>query len=191
MRVIPCRSISADSVWAEIVSVDGARGALPIGRPIANTQAYVLDSVLRPVAPGAVGELYVASMGLGWGYLNRPGLSAERFVASPFGDGRRMYRTGDLARWSASGELVYAGRADDQVKVRGIRIELGEVESALQAHPAVGKAVVIAREGHGAAGAVRGLCVVAAGGAGLGGRSGQPRQRTTRLLALGVGGFAG
>nr|WP_104792108.1 AMP-binding protein [Streptomyces sp. QL37]PPQ55256.1 hypothetical protein C5F59_39760 [Streptomyces sp. QL37] len=72
---------SADSVWAEIVSVDGARGALPIGRPIANTQAYVLDSVLRPVAPGAVGELYVASMGLGWGYLNRPGLSAERFVA--------------------------------------------------------------------------------------------------------------
>ncbi|MEU2080244.1 amino acid adenylation domain-containing protein, partial [Streptomyces sp. NPDC013489] len=126
---------SADSVWASIDSVDAVRGALPIGRPIANTRVYVLDSSLRPVVPGAVGELYVAGVGLAWGYLNGPGLSAGRFVASPFGEGERMYRTGDLGWWSASGELVYGGRADDQVKVRGIRIELGEVESVLRAHP--------------------------------------------------------
>jgi amino acid adenylation domain-containing protein len=126
----------------------GAGGVSSIGRPIAGTQLYVLDADGRPIRAGEAGELYIGGRGVAIGYLNRPGLTAERFRPDPFDSepGARMYRTGDLVRFTPEGECQFLGRLDNQVQVRGQRVELDEVVAALTSHPAVGRCVVVARE---------------------------------------------
>ncbi|MGW4347588.1 amino acid adenylation domain-containing protein [Streptomyces sp. NPDC004690] len=121
--------------------------AAPIGRPVANLTAYILDDNAQPVPPGVAGHICVGGVGLARGYHGRPGLTADRFVPDPFGaPGRRLYRTGDLGRYTADGTIEFLGRADTQVKIRGYRIELGEVETALTGHPEVRESVAVARE---------------------------------------------
>jgi natural product biosynthesis luciferase-like monooxygenase protein/amino acid adenylation domain-containing protein len=121
--------------------------SVPIGRPIANTRAWVVDRLLRPVAPGTPGELILGGDGLARGYLGRPELTAERFAPNPFEEGERVYRTGDLVRARPDGVIEFLGRTDDQVKIRGFRVELGEIETAFGLHPAVREVVVLAPQG--------------------------------------------
>nr|UXB94752.1 non ribosomal peptide synthetase [Pseudomonas syringae] len=137
------------STTYEITAAD--HGGIPIGRPIANSQVYVLDASRQPVAVGVPGELYIGGQGVAKGYLNRDELSATQFVANPFSehDDALMYRTGDLGRWRADGNLEYLGRNDGQVKIRGFRIELSEIETVLATHPAIHEVVLLARQDSG------------------------------------------
>jgi len=136
------------TIWSTVHNVQSGNGVVPIGRPIANTQIYILDSLLQPVPVGVHGELYIGGDGLAQGYLNRPELTAEKFILSPFGDQprARLYQTGDRARYRADGNIEFLGRVDNQIKIRGRRIELGEIETILNQHPAVKESVIVARE---------------------------------------------
>jgi amino acid adenylation domain-containing protein len=135
------------TIWSSVFQVtDSIKATVPIGRPIANTQMYILDSQQRPVPAEDIGELCIGGDGLARGYLNRPELTSQKFIPNPFRPGSRLYRTGDLARYLSSGDIEFLGRSDHQVKIRGFRVELGEVEAALEEYPGVQHAIAIARE---------------------------------------------
>ncbi|MGI8509198.1 MAG: non-ribosomal peptide synthetase [Gemmatimonadaceae bacterium] len=143
LNLYGCSEVAADSCYFEIGSdrdIEGDR--VPIGRPIANTQLLLLDRYGKPVPLESVGEIHIGGAGLAAGYLKRPELTAERFIANPFAAGERLYRTGDLGRYRSDGNVEYFGRADHQLKIRGNRVELGEVEAALRSHPEVESAAV-------------------------------------------------
>jgi amino acid adenylation domain-containing protein len=136
------------TIWCTLEKVEPDRGEVPIGRPIRNTEAYILDARREPVPIGVPGELYIAGDGVARGYRNRPALTAERFLPHAFSamPGRRMYRTGDLAHWTDDGRIAFRGRIDAQVKLRGFRIELGEIEATLNRHPTVAASVAVVRD---------------------------------------------
>jgi amino acid adenylation domain-containing protein len=160
----PTETVVGCSVY-EVTEQSAQAGAVPIGRPIANARLYVLDERQQAVAVGVKGEIYIGGEGVGRGYLGRAELTAERFVPDPYGEraGGRMYRTGDVGRWSAAGELEYVGRNDGQVKVRGYRVELGEVESELGRVQGVREAAVVVREDEGRGKELIGYVVVEEG----------------------------
>ncbi|WP_141696542.1 amino acid adenylation domain-containing protein, partial [Pseudomonas sp. S3E12] len=138
---------TCDATAYRVTLEDMDDGTLPIGRPLPNYQVFILDDYLEPVPVGVVGEVYLAGVGLARGYLHQPGLTAQRFIANPYGEaGSRMYRTGDLGSWRDDGTLVYRGRADQQMKLNGVRIEPGEIEAVLLQHEAVSQATVILRD---------------------------------------------
>ncbi len=134
------------TIWSSTVTAQATDASVPLGKPIVNTQLYVLDDQLRPVPDGVPGELFIGGTGVTRGYFEREELTAERFIENPFVSGGRMYRTGDLVRYDSEGHLRFLGRTDFQVKVRGYRIELGEIEACLHSHDDVAEAVVVARE---------------------------------------------
>ncbi|MEH2158037.1 amino acid adenylation domain-containing protein [Nostoc sp.] len=137
------------TIWSAVQKVnyqEQQQGVSSIGRPIANTQFYILDSHHKLVPVGVPGELHIGGVGLARGYWNRPQLTEEKFIPSPFESGKRLYKTGDLARYLRDGKIEFLGRIDHQVKIRGFRIELGEIEALLEQHPQVRKTVVVARE---------------------------------------------
>ncbi|SHF57156.1 amino acid adenylation domain-containing protein [Jatrophihabitans endophyticus] len=147
LRLVNLYGPTEAAVDATAQLVEPGAGRVPIGRPIPGTSAWVLDATRRPCPIGVDGEIYLGGRQLAQGYLGRPGLTAAAFVPSPFEVGRRVYATGDRARWAADGTLEFRGRVDDQVKIRGVRVEPGEVESALRRHPLVGDAAVIVSPG--------------------------------------------
>jgi amino acid adenylation domain-containing protein/thioester reductase-like protein len=134
------------AAWRLIESVPNDATSIPIGKPLQNTRLYILDPQLRPAPVGEIGELYIGGDGLARGYVNRPELTRERFIDSPFHRGERIYKTGDLARWLPEGAIDFVGRADFQVKIRGFRIELDEIQTVIRRSPAVSDATVLARE---------------------------------------------
>ncbi len=136
------------TIWSSIYKLDEITGSVSIGRPVANTQIYILNPNLQPAPPGESGELHIGGVQVARGYLNRPELTAEKFIPDPFNSDAeaRLYKTGDLARYLPDGNIEFQGRIDHQVKIRGFRIELGEIESVLVHHPAVQQVVVLARE---------------------------------------------
>ncbi|WP_193085166.1 non-ribosomal peptide synthetase, partial [Halomonas sp. 3F2F] len=142
----PAEAVISPTLWSNDTGRLGQSSQVPIGQPIGARKALVLDADLNLVPVGIAGELYLGGIGLARGYLHRPDLSAERFVADPFALGERLYRTGDLVRWREDGQLEYLGRLDHQVKIHGLRIELGEIEAELLAQPAVRAVVVVAQE---------------------------------------------
>ena len=135
------------TIWSTLKQISAPVDEITIGKPIANTQIYILDQQLQPVPIGVAGELHIGGEGVARGYLNQPELTAEKFVPDPWAAGQRLYKTGDLARYRADGNIEYIGRLDDQVKIRGFRIELGEIETVLREHGSVRNVVVVEREG--------------------------------------------